>query len=206
MTDTLQGLRLVDKKDYKTVSGLVDIPLDALHIRYLPMANLEWFYTAANGYNMMSLVNSPHVKLMKIFLNYGLDWEKIKKTLYCAERKYRKLLGMSEWTKEHLKWHIKKRYKLFKSIQKNGFDPAKRNVAVYVSKKPLWVTRFNWPDKKVDGFEIWNGAGACSAMLALGKTTIPGYYIEDAKPGTMKCRNITKRFPKSLVEKYTREV
>ena len=131
------------RDDYKIISPLTDIELDKLHVRFIPMSKLENWYEAKDGYRMMSLVNSPHVELMKIFKDHGLDWKLIKKTRYWDERLYR-VLTQSKWTKEKLKFHIKKRWKTFKSIRKYGFDQNKakdksgRDTSILVTKEPFW--------------------------------------------------------------------
>ena len=61
----------MDKSDFDIISDLEMIPLEKLHIRWIPMAKLGRWYHAKDGYNMMSLVNSPHVQLMWIFNEHG---------------------------------------------------------------------------------------------------------------------------------------
>jgi len=185
----------MDKKDYKITSPLTEIELDKLHIQYIPIAKLENWYEAKDGYNMMALKNSPHMELLEVFDKYKLDWKKIKRTRYYQERQFR-ILTQTKWTKEKLIWHIKKRWKIFKSIKKHGFVPELSNdkLSVLVTKKPFWCTRFNEKFDGVGGFEIQNGAGRCATMLYMGKKTIQGYFIEDAKPGSKKWKVITQRF------------
>ena len=194
MINILQGLRRVDKKDFRVVSELVDIPLEKLHVRFIPMAKLENWYEAKDGYNMMSIVNSPHIDLMLIFKEYGLDWARIKKTRYWAERKHRKIT-QTKWTKAKLIWHIEERYKLFSSIKKYGLKPkGSRKKAVLVTKTPFWCSRYAVEIPGVEGYEVQNGMGRVSAAYVFGMKTIVGKYIEDAKPGSKSWENITKRF------------
>lgn len=191
----------MDKSDYKIISGLEEIPLSELHIRYIPMAKLERWYRAENGYNMMALVNSPHVEIMKIFLKYGFKLSLLMKTRYWSERIHRPEVGIKEWTKKYLIKHLKNRYKTFISLQKHGFlqekcwdNKKKRDRSILVWKEPFWNTRFNLTNPKIKGLEIQNGAGRCAAAYVLGYKTIPGKHIEDRNPGTCKCENIEKRF------------
>ena len=190
----------MDRKDYKIIKDNVSLELDKLHIRYIPMAKLENWYVVMNGYNMMSLVNSPHVELMQIFKDHGLDWARIKKTRYWDERKFRKKLGMKEWAKKYLMSHIKKRYKIFDSISRRGFDcvycwdhERQRDTSVLVHEKPFWCSRFG-DIPGIEGWEIYNGAGRASAMYVLGYKTIPAKTILDTKPGSKKWENVEKRF------------
>jgi len=191
----------MERSEYNIVSGLENIPLEELHIRWIPMARLGKWYSSKDGYNMMALVNSPHIEIMQIFNEHGFCLERLKKTRYWAERKYRQKLGMKEWTKEHIIDHLKTRYKTFLSLRENGFNQIecwdyikKRDRSIMVWKEPLWNTRFNLRDAAIRGLEIQNGAGRCATWYVLGHKTIPGKYIEDAKPGTCKCENIEKRF------------
>ena len=191
----------MNPKDYKIISPLTEIELDKLHIRYIPMAHLENWYEAKDGYNMMSLVNSPHVSLMGIFKDYGLDWKRIKRTRYWEERLYR-ILTQSKWTMDKLKFHIKKRWKTFKSIKKHGFvqekakDKSGRDTSILVTKEPFWHSRFGVKFDGIGGYEVQNGMGRASAMYALGYNTIPGMFVEDTAPGSKKWKNVTKRFKK----------
>lgn len=191
----------MNKSDYKIISGIEEIPLEKLHIRYIPMSNLEKWYKKYNNYDMMSLITSPHVQLMWVFKEHGFCLSHIKKTHYWAERIYRPKVGMNEWTEKYLIKHLKSRYKVFKSIQKYGFredkcwdKKKKRDRSILIWKEPFWNTRFNLDNPKIKGLEIQNGAGRCATMWVLGHKTIPGKYIEDRKPGACKCENIEKRF------------
>jgi hypothetical protein len=190
----------MDKKDYRVVSDLVEVPLDKLHIRYIPMSRLERWYKPENGYRMMALVNSPHVEIMQLFQRYGLDYQRLLKTRYAKERLSRVELGMAEWTLKHLKVHFDTRYKFFRSVQKNGFVVSKcwdkkkrRDRSVLVCKEPFWCSRFG-PIDGIGGWEIYNGAGRAASMLVLGYSTIPAKFIEDRKPGSKQWKNVTKRF------------
>lgn len=192
----------MDNSDYRIVSTtLEEIPLKDLHIQYIPMAEPEKFYDGSP--NMMSLLNSPHYNLMVLFRDYGLDWKKIKSTSYWDERRYRFELGNKQWTKDHLKWHIKNRYKIFKSIKKNGYKPElhydsrkKKDKPVVIALEPIWCTRFNYVNNKLKPKEIQNGAGRCSAMLALEHKKVFGLLAIDAKPGSMQFKNVLQIYGK----------
>ena len=120
----------MDNKDIRIVSTTIEqIPLKKLHLPFNPMAEPEKFYNGSP--DMMSLVDSPHHELMKIFKKHGLDWSKIKHTAYWKERKRRYELGLKQWEDEHLVWHVKQRYKIFKSLKKNGYQ-AKKTLNIYL--------------------------------------------------------------------------
>lgn len=149
---------------------------------------------------MMALVNSPHTEVMHIFNTDGFNIKRLMKTRYAAERLARADLGMAEWTRARVKLHLRTRYKTFKSIKKNGFDPArcwdkkkKRDRSVLVCKTPFWCSRFG-PVEGVEGWELYNGAGRAASMLVLGYKTIPAKFIVDRKPGSKEWQNVTKRF------------
>ena len=180
--------------DVRPITGeLVDIPLKELHIRYIPMAKLENWWSGEP--TLMNLMTSPHVEVMDIFKDHGFKWGLLKATRYAEERRFRRKVGMPQWNEKYLKQHFRKRYDLFKSIKKNGFNPAKRaSKPVAILKEPFWNTRFMWSNPVVRGLEIWNGGGASSACYALGYETIKGVWFEDAHPGSMKCKDLERKF------------
>jgi len=156
-----------------------EVRLADLHIRYIPVVTpIElWNYD-------MSLVNSPHVELMRLFDKHGLNWDKIKKTRYYKERRHRYLIGTKRWNRNYIYYHIDKRYNLFKSMKKKHRDTKKSPISVL--KHPFWTTRFGLEEKWLGGMEIHNGAGRCSALVALGKETVNVRMCKDMYPGTGK--------------------
>ncbi len=152
-----------------------EVKLADLSVRYIPVV------TPIKLWNHdMSLVNSPHVELMKIFKKRGLDINYIKKTRYYKERKHRYKIGMRRWTENYLYYHIEKRYKLFKSIKKK-YKSDKENP-ICVLKQPFWTTRFGLDEEWMGGLEIFNGAGRCSSLVALGKKTVKVMICKDKHP------------------------
>jgi len=168
--------------EYKKTSGLVDIPLKNLHIRYIPVVTpIEMWW------HKMRLVGSPHMALLNTIERHGLDWHTLEHTVYWAEREHRYNIGFKDWTEEKIKAHIKRRWELVKSIKKKGFKKKLYgDKPVIVLDKPFWTTRFGLKEDWLKGPEIWDGAGRCMASLFLGKKTIKGYYAEDLYPGTGK--------------------
>ena len=162
------------------IDKLVKMPLEKLHIRYIPAVTpIElWNYD-------MSLKNSPHVELMKIFSKHGLRWDKIYESRYYKERQHRFEIGMSRWHKRKISEHIIARYSIFKSIKKKGYDKNKDKInPVKVLKEPFWATRFNCREVWLNGYEIWNGAGRCAAAYVLGYSKLPVLLVKDPRPGT----------------------
>ncbi len=154
-----------------------EVKLSDLHVRYIPVV------TPIDLWNHdMSLVNSPHVELMRIFDEHGMDMERVLRTRYYAERKHRFDIGMKRWTRNYIYYHIEKRYKLFKSIRKK-YKTDKKNP-ILVLKKPLWTTRFGLEEEWMGGLEIWNGAGRASSLMALGKETVKVMMCKDKHAGT----------------------
>jgi hypothetical protein len=131
----------------------------------------------------MSLENSPHVELMRLFKKYGLDMARIKETRYYQERKHRREIGVKKWTRLKIKEHIRKRYAIYKSIKKSGFR-EKLGTPICILKKPFWTTRFGLNEEWMNGYEIYNGAGRCAALFALGKETVKVMMCKDKYPGT----------------------
>lgn len=174
--------------EVKIISKLKLIELKKLHIRYIPVA------TPPLWNNDMSLKNSPHVELLRLIIKYGWDWKKLSKSRYWKERKRRYICGVKRWTEEYIKEHIKKRWKLYKSLKKRGFKKKRRgDRPIVVLKKPFWTTRFGLKEDWVKGWELWDGAGCCAAAYVLGWKTIPGVFAEDLFPGTGKKGKFKKK-------------
>jgi len=168
--------------DLEIYSKLVDIPLVRLHVRYIPVVTPIELWR-----NDMSLKNSPHVSLLKQIRSYGIDWELLEETRYWKERKHRYDIGFKDWDKRKIKTHIKRRWGIYKSLKKSGYRHKLRGEKpVIVLKKPFWKTRFGLDKDWLDGYEISDGAGICTAAWVLGKTHIPGYYAKDRYPGSKK--------------------
>jgi len=157
------------------------VKLDTLHIQYLPyIPYSKWWY----GLDLMALRTSPHVQMMEVFRDHGFDWNILKQCSYVAERKYRRTgLGRKRWTNAYIKERVRVRYKIFKSIKKRGFK-HQRECPVTVLEKPFWETRFGTKLPGIQGPEIQNGAGRCSAAYVLGYTHVPAVMVRDAHPGS----------------------
>ena len=180
--------------DVAPITGeVVDVELAKLSIRYIPMAQLEQWWV---GEPLMALPTSPHVEIMRIMLEHGFDWKRLKRTRYAEERRFRATLGMPQWkSSEYLKAHLRKRYDILTSLKKKGYQPAlHESKPVAVLKEPFWVSRFNLDNPRVYGFEIWNGGGRSTAAYALGWKTIPAVFYRDMKPGSQVCPNLEKKF------------
>jgi len=162
------------------IEKLVKVNLSDLHVRYIPVV------TPGNLWrNDMSLKNSPHVELMKIFNKHGLSWLHIYKSRYYRERQHRFNIGMPRWHKRKISEHIIDRYRIYKSIKKYGYDKNKdRANPIQVLKIPFWKSRFKLENKWLDGMEIWNGAGRCAAAYILGYKQLPVLLVKDGNPGS----------------------
>jgi len=196
---------ITNDDDIKIVSGTVDVPLKDLHIQYVHNV------TPAELWNFdMSLANSPHVELLKLIREKGFDWDEIWKTRYVAERLNRFKLGMNNWTRKHLKEHIKWRYEVLRSLKHHGYKAklhitAKgKNRPVRILKEPFWKTRFGFERDWLTGYEIWDGGGRSSAAMALGWETIPAVICEDRYPGSKKKGMFDKKL--SMVKGVWNEV
>ncbi|MCP4651215.1 MAG: hypothetical protein GY853_14200 [PVC group bacterium] len=168
--------------DLEITSGLVEIPIKRLNIRYIPVVTpIEmWNYD-------MSLKNSPHVELLETIKRYKFDWDILKETRYWKERKHRYDIGFKDWDKRKIKNHIKRRWAIYNSLRISGFRPKLRGEKpIVVLKEPFWKTRFGVDNEWLKGFEIHDGGGACMAAKFLGWSTIPGYYAKDKCPGSKK--------------------
>jgi hypothetical protein len=156
--------------------------LAKLHVRYIPVVTPTelWHYD-------MSLKNSPHVELMKIFVKQGLAWDEICNSRYYREREHRGRIGIDKWTEKKIRYHIKERYGIFKSIQRHGIkEKLLKKDPIRVLEKPFWGTRFNLKASWYNGQEVWNGAGRCAAAYVLGCETIPVLWCKDKYPSTGK--------------------
>lgn len=149
------------------------VPVKGLHYRFIPVLTPEKFW-----HGDMSIENSQHVELMRIFLKHGLDWGRIQKSRYWEQRIYWHSVGMTQWTKKYAKQRIVVRYGIFKSIKKHGF----KNKPVKLLEIPIWASRFG--HRGLVGPEIFDGGGRCAAAYALGIEKVPAIWCEDRAPGT----------------------
>ena len=178
-------------KDVRIISGVEDVALDTLHIRYIPMAKLERFYT---GLELMLLKNSPHVEMLMLYKEEGLNWDKLMNGRYAEERRSRRIdFGYKKWTEAFIRDHIKHRIKVYKSMEKM-WSPNKDDKPIMILKEPFWKTRFGQSFDGIVGPEIWNGAGRCAAAWVLNQRTIPAMFVEDCRPGAKECEKITRKF------------
>lgn len=176
-------------KDVTPISNSLEpIELSLLHVRWIPQAKLEKFW---NGREIMLLETSPHVELIRMYVD-GFGLKALMKTRYADERRYRRELGMKQWTEQYISEHIQHRIDIYKSLKSRGFIPGDRPIEVL--KEPFWNTRYNLKDEKIKGAEIWNGAGRCAAAIVLGWKTILGIWVKDTAPGTMRCDKIDKKY------------
>ena len=178
--------------DIKIISKLVDIELEKLHVQYVPVVTpLElWNHD-------MSLINSPHVELLKIIYANGFNWPLIMKSRFVQVRQHRAIMGLDQWTDEKIQEHIKQRWKIYKSLSKYQFVPKmSRGKPVIVLKKPFWTTRFGFKADWLGGWEIWDGMRRCSAQHFIGRKTIKGYFAEDTKPGSKDRGKFGKKLEK----------
>ncbi len=146
------------------VGKLKKFRLADLHIRYIPVITPPRLWNRD-----MSLPNSPHVELMKIFKNYGFDKERIKESRYFKDRQYRHKY-LDKWTDKRIWKHIKEgRYRIFNLMAKEGWNKKRsKGDPIKVLPEPFWCSRFNRTWDWIKGEEIWNGAGRCSAAYVLG--------------------------------------
>ena len=162
--------------EIKSTGKSVKVRLSELHIQYIPA------FTPIELWNYdMSLINSPHVELMRDLLENGFSWDRLKSGRYAQERMRRFELGVKRWTEPYIIEHIKKRYDVLKSLKKHGYSKKRAVPPIQVLKEPLWKTRFGCSEPFLNGMEIYNGAGRCSAAVALGWEEIPVEMVKDAK-------------------------
>jgi hypothetical protein len=160
----------------------VNIKVSELHHRYLP--KITPMHIIGYRRDPMHISRSPHVKLLRTMVKYGFNKRKLKQTKYFQERRHRYALGMPRWTDSWIFEHIKVRWRIFKSLEKNGYDKRKaKSRPVIVLAKPLIETRFNWSSGFLSGPEIYDGFGRSSSAFVLGIKTIPGVLAIDNKPG-----------------------
>jgi len=163
-------------RDIKKVS----IPVDRLHYQYIHNVTPTELWN-----NDMSILNSPHVEMLKTIIKYGFDWKVLFETRYTKERILRREKGMKQWTDEHIKKHITWRFEVLKSLKKHGYKKKKHQYPVRVLKIPFWTSRFSFNRDWLVGPEIWDGGGRCAAACVLGWKEIPCVLCEDLRPGSM---------------------
>lgn len=151
------------------------VPVRGLHYRFIPVLTPEKFWN-----NDMSIENSQHVELMRIFQQYGLDWKRIHKSRYWGQRLYWYEAGMKQWTPKYAKQRITIRYKIFKSILKHGF----KDKPVKILKQPIWTSRFGYRREWLRGPEIYDGGGRSAAAFVLGIEKIPAIWCIDKAPAS----------------------
>lgn len=161
------------------------LQLEDLHHQYVQTAYCKDFWN-----DDMSLANSPHVEMMRIMLEHGLDIKRLQKTRYVAEKRYRVSLGRKQWTDDYIfNMHLPKRYKILRMV-KNGYKKFDKPVAVLGI--PFWRSRFGEAPEWVKGIELWDGHGRTSAMYALGMTEVKCSLYEDANPGSKQWKKVQK--------------
>jgi hypothetical protein len=138
----------------------------------------------------MSLVNSPHVEMLEVYLRHGFNWNKLKRTRYVDERRYRLKIGMQKWTDGYIiNVHLPKRFAVLNSIRKHGY---RKSEPIQILPEPFWASRFGIGK---GGAEIWTGAGRAAARCVLGKNTVWAEWYEDTMPGS----NDKGKFGKKLI-------
>lgn len=164
-----------------TYTGKKKVKLKDLHIQFIP------YVTPIDMWNEdMGLKGSPHVELMNELLEDGFVWGNIKSSRYVRERMRRFKIGFTRWTEPYIIYHIQnRRYATLTSLKNRGWDDKKSgDKPIVVLEEPFWKTRFGIEKPWLGGMEIWDGAGRCSSMMALGKKEVTVMMAKDAKPGT----------------------
>lgn len=174
----------------------ITVEVNKLHHRYLP--KITPMYLLGYKRDPMHISRSPHVKLLRTLVKYGFNKKKLRQTRYFQERRHRFSLGMPKWTDSWIYEHIKVRWRIFKSLEKNGYNKRKAKAKpIIVLDKPLIESRFNWESGFLAGPEIYDGMGRSSSAFVLGWKTLPAMLAVDAKPGAMefdKAYNKIKRY------------
>jgi len=172
---------LATKGEIKIISKPRMVRLDKLHLQYLPICCPLWLYP---GVDPMRVSRTHHVSLLKHIIKHGMDWKKLKRTKYVRERRHRYDIGMVKWLDSHVRWHIKNRWKIYRSLKERGWSKKKaKEKPIIVLRKPFIETRFNWESGFLKGYEVWDGFGRTSAAYVLGWKAIPVVFGEDMKPG-----------------------
>lgn len=158
--------------DVKKISKLTKVPLEDLHVRFIPVVSVPW--------EGMKIIDSPHVELFRMYKRHGYKWNYFRNCPYVLERRHRRDIGMARWTEHYIRfYHLPKRFAIYDSIRRKGYN---KKFPIEVLKRPFWETRFGY--EGLEGPEIWTGAGRAAAMVVLGKNNIPCKWYEDTKPGT----------------------
>lgn len=166
---------------------VIKVPIAILHVRYIPVVTPVDIW---GGPPNMALVTSPHVKLMRAFkAGHSIT----DKHAYVRERIHRRKIGMARWTDAYIRYHIRKRRKLLKSIEKRGLL---KQFPIELLSYPFWKTRFGWDQPWLRGPEIWTGAGRAAAAYVLGYTHVYARWYYDTKQGTAD----RGKFGRKLVE------
>jgi len=167
------------------VIGRKIIALADLHHQYVKPIYQEEFW-----HDDMSVPNSPHVEIMRIFMKYGFDVNRLKASRYVADKRKRFVLGRKAWTDDYIfNKHLKKRWKVFRLVKK-GFTGWIRPIMILT--EPFWKTRFGNTPEWVKGPELWDGHGRASAMYVMGYYKTEVDVCEDAKPGSGQWKKVQK--------------
>jgi hypothetical protein len=178
------GMSSIDDLVEPINNKLVKIKLVDLHYQYIPVVTPERMWN-----NDMSLSISPHVELLTLLNRMKKPnvwvWQTIQNTRYYLERLRRFEIGLTNWTEQHIREHIMKRWMTFCSLRKYGFrKDLYKDRPIRVLEKPFWKTRFgNTPDW-VKGMEIWDGGGRCAAAFVLEWDTINVQMVRDRSPNS----------------------
>lgn len=161
------------------------VELKDIHCQYMPDTNPElWNFD-------MSLPNSPHVELCELLLHHGNNWKAIHGCRYVQDR-----LGKG-WDVGRIKKRIGDRYHVLMSIHKHGVRSDRlQKSPIILTEEPFWKTRFGCGFPWLKGLELWDGAGRCSAMYALGARATWAVICRDAFPGTKQCKRLEAKIAK----------
>jgi hypothetical protein len=153
------------------------VAIKELRIQFIPVLTPSelWFWD-------MKVENSPHVELFEMYRKHGFHPGRMMGTRYVHERQRRLRIGYTRWTDDYiLNIHLPKRFKVFDSIRKHGYD---KTQPILVLREPLWSTRFGYGRDWLKGPEISTGAGRAAACCVLGIDLIPVEWVKDKRPGS----------------------
>lgn len=174
---------MIDKHLKRVSKDKVDI--DSLQFQYIPRLVCHRLWLDSD---VMKVGFSPHVDLLRIYVNHGLDYSLMMKSSYAELQRYWNDINFRTTngnvrTEKFIKSKIDGFIKLFNSIKNKGFD---RSNHLIVLKKPFWTTRYGFHRDIGDDYEIWSGHHRASCCYVLGIPAVPCKIFVDKKPNTHK--------------------
>jgi hypothetical protein len=167
------------------------VPTKNLHFQYVPALFNSDFWPAAEG---MDVEHSPHVDLLRIYDESGMDWPALMDSKFARQLKYWDSIGYTRVggkrrNDTYLRQKISAFVKLYRSIKRKGY---RQKPGIIVLNAPIWRSRYGASEIS-KRFEIWHGHHRAAACFHSGVQSMHCHVFSDNRSGTKKCPKIDRR-------------